>query len=132
MTEIQSRASENIEQTTSGSAREPSAGAPFFSDPELICVALEAGQIGIWSWDIASKRAAWSTNIEGICGLAKGSFDGTTALLENDIHPEDRPGVMAAMQEALRTGTPRHVQYRLLPRPGAEERWIETVATVVV
>ena len=36
------------------------------------------------------------------------------------------------MQEALRTGTPRRVQYRLLPKPGADERWLETLATVVV
>jgi PAS domain S-box-containing protein len=132
MTEIEPRARENVEKTTSTSAPEPTARQPFFSDPELICIALEAGQIGIWSWDVASKRAAWSTNIVDICGLTKGSFDGTTAVLENDIHPEDRPSVMAAMQEALRTRTPRRVQYRLLPRPGADERWIETVATAVV
>jgi two-component sensor histidine kinase len=32
----------------------------------------------------------------------------------------------------LQTRTPRRVQYRLSPKPGAEERWIETLATVVV
>ena len=35
------------------------------------------------------------------------------------------------MQETLQTQKPHRVQYRLAPRPGVEERWIETVATVV-
>ncbi len=130
--EFEPRPGENVEGSVSTSALELSPRLPFFSDPDLICIALEAGQIGIWSWNIASNRLTWSTNIEDICGLAKGSFDGTKAVLENDIHPEDRPSVMAAMQEALRTRVPRSVQYRLLPRSGTEERWIETLATVVV
>ena len=53
-------------------------------------------------------------------------------ILEDDVHPDDRGAVIAAMQEALRTGTPRRVQYRLLPKPGVDERWLETLATVVV
>jgi two-component sensor histidine kinase len=59
-------------------------------------------------------------------------LDGTKMVLDDDVHPEDRPALIAAMQEALQTRTPRRVQYRLLPKPGAEERWIETLATVVV
>jgi PAS domain S-box-containing protein len=111
---------------------EPSPRPPFFPDSELICIALEAGQIGIWSWDMASNQASWSSNIEDICGLTKGSSDGAKMILENDVHPEDRPLVIAAMQEALRTRTPRRVQYRVSPKPGTDERWIETLATVVV
>src|SRR5215469_11785113 len=105
---------------------------PFFADLDLMSIAVEAGKIGIWSWDIAANQATWSTNIEEICGLAKGTFNGSAAALENDVHPDDRAAVTAAMREALVTRTPRRVQYRLLPRPGVDERWIETIATVVV
>ena len=93
---------------------------------------LEAGQIAIWSWDIRSKHVTWSSNIEEICGIAPESASAAEAILENDIHPEDRAAVVAALHEALRTRAPRRVQYRLLPAPGAEERWMETLATVVV
>jgi PAS domain S-box-containing protein len=106
--------------------------AAFFSDPALICIALEAGQIGVWSWDIAARRATWSTNIEDICGFTKGSLAGTKMVPSNDIHPEDWPAVLAAVQEALQTHNPRRVRFRLLPKPGADERWIETLATVVL
>jgi PAS domain S-box-containing protein len=118
---------------TSGSSLELGPRLPFFADLDLISIACEAGKIGIWSWDIASNRATWSTNIEEICGLAKGSVEaGTRAVLENDVHPEDRAAVRGAMQEALVTRTARRVQYRVLPRSGADERWIETIAAVVV
>jgi PAS domain S-box-containing protein len=132
MTAVKPRRRENGKETDPGSSLELSSPRPFFPDPELISIALEAGQVGIWSWDIACNQASWSTNIEDIYGLAKGSLDGTRMVLDNDIHPGDRPAVIAAMQEALQTRTPRRVQYRLLPRPGADERWIETLATVVV
>jgi PAS domain S-box-containing protein len=132
MTAVKPRRREGGEGAANISSLEPSPRLPFFPDPELICIALQAGQIGIWTWDIASNRATWSTNIEDIFGLAKGSLDGTTLGLENDVHPEDRAAVTAAMQEALQARIPRRVQYRLLPKPGADERWIETLATVVV
>jgi PAS domain S-box-containing protein len=132
MTAVKSRQREDGTDTGNASPLEMSPRLPFFPDPELICIALEAGQIGIWSWDIRSNQVTWSSNIEDICGLARGSLDGARMVLEDDVHPEDRPAVIAAMQEALQTRSPRRVQYRLSPKPGAEERWIETLATVVV
>jgi PAS domain S-box-containing protein len=105
---------------------------PFFPDPELICNALQAGRIGIWAWDLAANRAEWSTNIEDICGLTRGSVQPAMAVPESNIHPEDRSSVVTALREALLTRSPRRAQYRLSRRQGADERWIETIATVVV
>ena len=132
MTAAESRQRESGQENADGPSSEMSSEQAFFPDAELISVALEAGRIGIWSWDISTKRATWSSNIEAVCGLPKGSLDVTKTILEDDVHPEDRPSVVAAMQEALRTHTPRRVQYRLLTKAGAEERWIETLATVVL
>jgi two-component sensor histidine kinase/PAS domain-containing protein len=125
-------AQEARQASASGSSLEPSPRPQFFPDPGLISIALEAGEIGVWSWDISSKRATWSSNIEDICGLPRGSLDGTKMVFEDDVHPDDRPAVTAAMQEALRTRIPRRVQYRLLAKPGEDERWIETLTAVVI
>jgi PAS domain S-box-containing protein len=131
MTTAEPRQCENGADTAGGSPPEK-LRLPFFPDPELISVALEAGHIGIWTWDIASNRATWSSNVEDICGLAKGSLEGSKMIFEDAVHPEDKTAVIAVMQDVLRTRSPRRAQYRLLPKPGAGERWIETLATVVV
>jgi PAS domain S-box-containing protein len=107
------------------------ARAPFFANSELIPLVLEAGKIGVWSWDIGSTQVAWSTNLEEILGLPPGSFPGTTSVFESDVHPEDRAAVFAAMQEVAQTLKPRRVMYRLQPRDGGD-RWIETLAMAVV
>jgi PAS domain S-box-containing protein len=105
---------------------------PFFPDPDLISVALEAGQIGVWSWDLRTQRASWSTNLADICGCSPDGLDGSTMMLQSNVHPDDQPAVFAAVRDVLQTRNPRRVQYRLPPKPGTEERWIEALAAVVV
>jgi len=103
-----------------------------FPDPQAVRVALEAGKIGVWSWDIQSDAVTWSSNLEAIHELPAGSFDGTFSFVQNDVHPDDRAELQAAVQESLQSGKPYHVQYRLAPRPDREDRWVEAVATVVM
>jgi two-component sensor histidine kinase len=108
----------------------PAEGASSFPDLSAVRSALDAGNIGVWSWDVRSGRVQWSGNLEVIHDLAGGSFDGTFASFQSDIHPDDQPEVLATIQDSLRSGKPYHVQYRLTPKPGREERWVEAVATV--
>ena len=90
-----------------------------------------AGQVGVWSWDIASNAVQWSSNLEEIHHLEPGSFAGTFAAVQSGIHPEDQPEVLAAIQESVRTGRPFYASYRLAPRPDEESRWVEATGTVV-
>ena len=104
----------------------------FFPDAESNRIAMETSQIGIWSWDLASNCITRSSNLESIYRQEPGSFDGTLAAFENGIHAEDRAGVLAQLQDMVRTHQPRRLQYRLPPQPDGEERWLECHATVVV
>jgi PAS domain S-box-containing protein len=114
--------------THSESPVEPS----FFPDQGIVASALKSAKIGVWSWDIASNRVTWSSNLEEIHRLSPGSFDGTFAFFENDIHPDDQPHVIAAIHDARRNRAPRRMLYRLPIRSDAEEHWIESIATAVV
>jgi len=111
---------------------QPISQPPFFPYPEVMPLALETAQIGVWSWDVESDRVAWSSNVAAICGDVDIPLGGTLADLEQLIHPEDRPGFDATIQETLRAHKSSRVRYRLRARAGADERWIETVATVVL
>ncbi|MGH8262293.1 MAG: HWE histidine kinase domain-containing protein [Steroidobacteraceae bacterium] len=103
----------------------------FFPNFETVRLALESGKIGVWSWDIATNVITWSSNLESIHGLEPGSFDGSSAFFERDIHPDDRAGVSAAIREALRTQKSYRVRYRLPDRPEVEACWIEATASVL-
>jgi PAS domain S-box-containing protein len=104
----------------------------FFPDLATVRVALEAGQIGIWSWDVAGNRVTWSSNIEAIGGLPAGSFDGTFSFFEGNIHEQDRARVVQAINKALRDGRPYRVRYRVAPREGRAEHWMEAAGTVMM
>src|SRR4051812_44159856 len=104
--------------TGDGSGPSDRTSAPAESGPsfEDFGVALEAGHVGIWSWDIKSGAVKWSGNMENIHGVPPGSFDGTFSGFQGVIHPEDRPEIMTAVQESTRSGKPFDVHYRLAPR----------------
>ena len=105
---------------------------PFFPDTGLVDSALTDAGIGVWSWDIASNRLTWSSNMESIRGMPAGAFDGTFASFENNLHPQDRAQVRAALDEGIRSGAPFRMLYRVEPSADGQARWIETRATVVM
>ena len=106
--------------------------AEFFPDRNTLGTALEAGRIGVWSWDVQSNVVTWSSNLESIHGLSSGSFDGTYAFFEHNIHEEDRAAVVAALDAALHSGQPYCVRYRAPPCETRQDLWIEAAGTVTV
>jgi len=103
----------------------------FFPDFSTVRAALEAAQIGIWFWDIASDTVTWSSNLETVHGVPPGTFDGSWARLIMCIHHDDRANVEAALQEALHTRSPYRARYRVPQRDGEADRWLEANGTVV-
>ena len=102
----------------------------FFANLATVRTALEAGQIGVWSWDVATDKVTWSSNLEAIHGVPPGSFDGSWACLIGNIHHDDRSSVEASLKEALRTSSAFRTRYRALHKDGRDEGWIEVTGTV--
>ena len=84
---------------------------------------LDAAQMGTWEWDIATDSVHWSENLERIHGLPAGTFTGAFASYEREVHPDDRPRVMASLQRALEHGTVHDVEYRIVA-PDGVIRWV--------
>jgi PAS domain S-box-containing protein len=106
-------------------------GESSYLDLDSMRVALEAGLVGVWSWDFKTGTLKWSTFLEQIHGLPPGGFEGTVAAFQREIHPEDQPDVLAAVQESMRTGKPYRALYRLTPRENQDDRWVEALASVI-
>jgi PAS domain S-box-containing protein len=91
---------------------------------ERLRFALDAASMGTWDWDLATNAVQWSENLARIHGLPDGTFDGTFASYEREIHPDDRERVFASVQRALNEGVPHDVEYRLVA-PDGTMRWCE-------
>src|ERR1700683_1974146 len=94
--------------------------AEFFPNFATVRSVLEAAQIGIWCWDIATNKVTWSSNLEAMHRLPAGSFDGTYASFQRDIRRDDLPAVEASVKEALRDRGSYRTRYRLGERDGGE------------
>jgi PAS domain S-box-containing protein len=86
--------------------------------------ALDAANMGTWEWDLAANHVKWSENLERIHGLPAGTFDGSFASYEREIHPEDRERVLESAGRAVREGLPHDVEYRIVA-PDGTIRWVE-------
>ncbi|HET7538868.1 MAG TPA: PAS domain S-box protein [Polyangiaceae bacterium] len=97
---------------------------------QRLAVALEAGKMGAWEWEIAANHVTWSPLLEDIHGIPRGSFRGTFEGHRDDMHPDDVERVSATLERTLRTGEPYFVQYRII-RPDGQVRWLEARANLL-
>ena len=94
-------------------------------------LAIEAGQMGTWEWDIENGRVLWSAEEERLYGLEPGSFSGTLEEYRAHIHPDDRDSSLKQVQDALARHAPtHHILHRIL-HPSGETRWLDSHARFI-
>jgi PAS domain S-box-containing protein len=86
---------------------------------ERLRMALEAGRMGIWDWDIAADALKWSESLLAIHGFGAGEFDGTYQAFARVIHPDDRSGFEATLERALKEKTHLEAEFRVVHRDGS-------------
>jgi PAS domain S-box-containing protein len=95
-----------------------------------LALALDAGGMGTWEWNMKTGAVIWSPTLEAIHGLPPGSFGGTFEEFRKDIHPDDRERVLATIAESVAKRHEHRVEYRILP-PDGRVRWLEARGNVV-
>ncbi|HEY8521108.1 MAG TPA: GAF domain-containing protein [Gammaproteobacteria bacterium] len=94
-------------------------------------LALAAGRMGAWDWDIASGRVQWSAELEALHGFAPGEFAGTFEAFRRDVHPADRERLEAAITAALeRPDEVFECEYRVVT-PDGDVRWMASKGRVL-
>jgi two-component sensor histidine kinase len=124
------RSQEQGDQSASGVTLSGEGIVSSATTQESFCVGSETGQLCLWSWNITSSSVAWSSNLECEHGPAKSGLDGTISFAAEDIPPQNKPGVLAAIRECLRTGKSYRLEYQV--QPEYDERWFEVLATPIV
>jgi PAS domain S-box-containing protein len=89
---------------------------------ERTALAAEAAQLGVWELDKVTNQLWVSDKMRELF-----QFDGegevTYAMLQERVHPEDRPVRESAIRRAIETKAGYELEYRLLLPDGAQ-RWI--------
>jgi PAS domain S-box-containing protein len=90
---------------------------------QRLSLALEAGRLGTWDWDMVEGSVHWSPLLERIHGLEEGEFDGSFEAYQADLHPEDRARVLDTINRTAAGDEPHHLEYRIV-RPDGSTRWL--------
>src|SRR5436190_11725747 len=96
-----------------------------------LAVALEAGGLGTWRWNLRTGQTDWDTKVEQLFGLGPGEFDGTYETYVSLLHPEDAPEVLATVQEAVATKSSYVVDHRVV-WPDGSVHWLQGKGRAVV
>ena len=97
----------------------------LFPDVAIVREALEAAQLSIWSWDLATDAVSWSSKLAALHGIAPDVFNDSYDGFLDSVDAEDRARVDAALKEAICQRNGFRIRYRLARGSGSEERWIE-------
>jgi two-component sensor histidine kinase/DNA-binding response OmpR family regulator len=85
-------------------------------------LALAAGKMGSWDWDLVRGDCAWDEGQKGIFGVDSGSFEVTFASVRSLIDPDDWKILRRAFRQARRDAGSYQVEFRIL-RPDGDVRW---------
>jgi PAS domain S-box-containing protein len=75
--------------------------------------------LGNWDWNIVTNELWWSDEVYRIFGLEPQQFGATYHAFLAHLHPDDRPTVEAAVNDALAHGSPYAITHRVVRPDGA-------------
>jgi PAS domain S-box-containing protein len=90
---------------------------------EQLNLALAAGAAGTFVWNIQDNKVQWTKEEGALYGLPEGSFGGNFDNWAKAVHPDDLPGVMRSLQNAIDTRMPLDTEFRII-WPDGSLHWI--------
>jgi PAS domain S-box-containing protein len=93
-----------------------------------LVLALEAGGIGTWNWDL-DGAVDWDGRMYEIYGLTPLHREARYGDWAGALHPDDRPVAEALLQQAVRGEAVFDIEFRI-QRCDGEQRWIRAAATL--
>ena len=96
---------------------------------ERLRLALAGGGMGTWESQVATNRSLWSPEEYALFGLPVG-VEITDELFNQIVHPDDLPGLQAAMARLAKSGNDHMGEFRII-RPDGTVRWLADRVTVL-
>ena len=115
------------ERVAARTAELESSTARLLESEQRRSLALAAGRMGSWDWDLATNAILWDEGQHAIYGVTPGEFAVTPANFKVLILPEDWERLQVGMDALLRDGEPHQAEFRIR-RPNGEVRWCASTA----
>ncbi|HTB96265.1 MAG TPA: ATP-binding protein, partial [Terracidiphilus sp.] len=91
----------------------------------VLQIALQANGMGLWVWDLAKNTMHRSDEVFRMAGREPGTFDSRLDVWLDFVHPDDRDGLVKAIEHTRDAGVDYHHQYRVI-WPDGSIHWIES------
>jgi PAS domain S-box-containing protein len=85
-------------------------------------LALAAGQMGSWEWEVGSTELRWDEGQYRIFGVEADRFDATVENTRRLVHPDDWKALEQAVARMSKSAKTQNTEFRVL-RPNGETRW---------
>jgi len=85
-------------------------------------LALAAGQMGSWEWEVGSAELNWDEGQYRIFGVDPRRFQATVANTRRLVHPDDWRLLEQAVARMSKSARTQYIEFRVL-RPNGETRW---------
>jgi PAS domain S-box-containing protein len=86
---------------------------------ERMTLATDAAQMGVYDWNLVTDKLDWNDYHARLMGYVPGASDYSYADWEQRVHPEDLPGVKAALELAMTTHTDYSSEHRVIWADGS-------------
>jgi PAS domain S-box-containing protein len=98
---------------------------------ERYTLAVNAGKVGVWDWNILSGDFYLDPNLKALLGFADEEIPNDLEAWLSHVHPDDLHAVVKAAQDHLDGKTPAYeIEYRMLHKQGGS-RWFLARGTVL-
>ncbi len=98
---------------------------------ERLALAVQASNIGLWDWDLQTNEVHFSAQWKNQIGYRDDEIADRYEEWDSRIHPEDKPGVLAKLNAALKEPWPRYqIEFRFRHKDGSY-RWIYVDAELI-
>ncbi len=94
----------------------------FRLNEERLRLALDAGKMGTWAWNLVSDALTTDEQQRALLGVTADALPTAEAFLSY-VHPQDLPGVRSNIDEAVEKRRDYEADFRIV-RPDGEVRWI--------
>ncbi len=97
---------------------------------QMLSLALEGANLGMWDWDLTTGKAIWSERIYKMLGYTPNEFEPNLKNWRKFVHPDDWPEVLETINLHLKGKLPKFdVLYRA-PNKSGEWQWLQVQGTV--